>query len=86
MQTLTAHLLQSYGSDAPLLLEMIDSDALLAARMTPDLPVIFAEAQFAARYEMAMTVEDVLARRTRLSLIDRAHGIDRRARRRGDPR
>jgi glycerol-3-phosphate dehydrogenase len=69
-----AHLLQSYGSDAPLLLEMIDNDALLAARMTPDVPVIFAEAQFAARYEMAMMVEDVLARRTRLSLIDRAHG------------
>jgi glycerol-3-phosphate dehydrogenase len=42
--------------------------------MTPDVPVIFAEAQFAARYEMAMMVEDVLARRTRLSLIDRAHG------------
>jgi glycerol-3-phosphate dehydrogenase len=69
-----AHLLQSYGSDAPLLLEMIDNDVLLAARMTPDVPVIFAEAQFAARYEMAMMVEDVLARRTRLSLIDRAHG------------
>ncbi len=71
----TAHLLQSYGSDAPLLLEMIDDDALLAARMAPDLPVIFAEARFAARYEMAMSVEDVLARRTRLSLIDRAHGF-----------
>jgi len=70
-----AHLLQSYGSDAPLLLEMIDHDALLAARMAPDLPVIFAEVLFAARYEMAMTVDDVLARRTRLSLIDRAHGF-----------
>lgn len=70
-----AHLLQSYGSDAPLLLEMIDRDALLAARMAPDLPVIFAEAVFAARYEMAMTVDDVLSRRTRLALIDRAHGF-----------
>lgn len=71
-----AHLLQSYGSDAPLILDMIDRDALLAARMAPDLPVLFAEALFAARYEMAMTVDDVLARRTRLSLIDRAHGIN----------
>jgi glycerol-3-phosphate dehydrogenase len=70
-----AHLLHSYGSDAPLILEMIDNDALLAARMAPDLPVIFAEALFAARHEMAMTVEDILARRTRLSLIDRAHGL-----------
>ncbi|MDQ6602244.1 MAG: glycerol-3-phosphate dehydrogenase/oxidase [Chloroflexota bacterium] len=70
-----AHLLQSYGADAPLLLAMVDDDALLAARMAPDLPVIFAETRFAARYEMAMTVEDVLARRTRLSLIDRAHGF-----------
>lgn len=70
-----AHLLESYGSDAPLLLEMIDADALLAARMAQDLPVIFAEVLFAARYEMAMTVDDVLARRTRLSLIDRDHGF-----------
>lgn len=72
----TAHLLQSYGADARLLLDLIDADPLLAARMVPDLPVIFAEAAFAARYEMAMTVEDVLARRTRLSLLDRAHGAD----------
>jgi glycerol-3-phosphate dehydrogenase len=70
-----AHLLHSYGADAPLILDMIDNDALLAARMAPDLPVIFAEASFAARYEMAMTVGDILARRTRLALIDRAHGI-----------
>lgn len=70
----TAHLLQSYGSDARLLLDLIDADPLLAARMAPDLPAIFAEAAFAARYEMAMTVEDVLARRTRLALLDRAHG------------
>ncbi len=73
---MAAHLLQSYGSDAPLILALIDDDALLAARMAPDLPVIFAEALFAVRYEMAMTVDDVLSRRTRLSLIDRAHGFD----------
>lgn len=71
-----AHLLQSYGSDVGILLGLIDADTLLAARMVPDLPVIFAEAVFAARYEMAMTVDDVLSRRTRLSLIDRAHGIE----------
>ncbi len=70
-----AHLLHSYGADTRVLLEMIDGDPLLAARMVPDLPVIFAEAAFAARYEMAMTVADVLARRTRLALIDRAHGL-----------
>lgn len=70
-----AHLLRSYGSDARIVLELIDADPLLAARMAPDLPVVFAEAAFAARYEMAMTVSDVLARRTRLSLIDRAHGL-----------
>ena len=72
---MAAHLLQSYGSDARVVLALIDTDPLLAARMAPDLPVIFAEAAFAARYEMAMTVSDVLARRTRLSLIDRAHGL-----------
>ena len=70
-----AHLLQSYGSDAGILLQLIDADPLLAARMAPDLPVVFAEAVFARRYEMTLTVEDVLARRTRLSLIDRAHGF-----------
>ncbi len=71
-----AHLLQNYGSDVGRVLALIDADPLLAHRMAPDLPDIYAEVAFAIREEMALTVEDVLARRTRLSLLDRAHGIN----------
>lgn len=68
------HLLHAYGSDAGDVLALVDADALLAARLVPDLPVIFAEVAHAVQSEMAMTVADVLARRTRLSLLDRARG------------
>lgn len=68
------HLLQNYGADVGRVLALVDSDSLLANRMVTDLPDIYAEVEFAVREEMALTVEDVLARRTRLSLLDYAHG------------
>ena len=68
------HLLHTYGAETGAVLSLIDGDPLLAKRMTPELPAIFSEVAYAVRAEMAMTVEDVLARRTRLSLLDRAHG------------
>jgi glycerol-3-phosphate dehydrogenase len=39
--------------------------------LVPGLPYIRAEAIYAARYEMAETLEDVLSRRTRALLLDR---------------
>jgi len=41
----------------------------------PDLPYLYAEVVYACRAEMAMTLEDVLARRTRIILEDGARGV-----------
>jgi glycerol-3-phosphate dehydrogenase len=50
---------------------MIEADATLAEPLVPGLPYVRAEAVFAARYEMATTLDDVLARRTRALLLGR---------------
>jgi glycerol-3-phosphate dehydrogenase len=70
------HLSQYYGSEALGLLDMIDADASLAKRIVPDLPFIRAEVVHACRAEMALTLEDMLARRTRIAIEDRQRGIE----------
>jgi len=62
------HLLNRYGSDAPTVLAIAESDPNLAAPLVPHLDYLRAEAIFAARYEMAQTVDDILSRRTRARL------------------
>lgn len=62
--------LDVYGSDAPAIQSLMDTDATLAERLHPDLPYRAAEVAWAARMEMARTVEDVLARRTRASFLN----------------
>lgn len=57
-----------YGSDASMVQQMPGASILLH----PRLPYTEAEVRWAARYEMARTVEDVLARRTRALLLDAA--------------
>ena len=46
------------------------SDASLAVPLHPRLPYTCAEVVFAAREEMARTVDDVLSRRTRALFVD----------------
>ncbi|HVU46454.1 MAG TPA: FAD-dependent oxidoreductase [Terracidiphilus sp.] len=58
-----------YGSDAEAIAELA-ADPALARRLHPDLPYIAAEVVWAARHEMAQTVEDVLARRTRALFLN----------------
>jgi glycerol-3-phosphate dehydrogenase len=58
---------QVYGSDLPQL-SALNPD--LAKPLHPRLPFQQAEVAWAARYEMARTVEDVLARRTRALFLD----------------
>ena len=48
----------------------------LGATLHPRLPYIAAEVIWAARHEMARTVEDVLARRTRALLLDARASIE----------
>jgi glycerol-3-phosphate dehydrogenase len=57
-----------YGHAAERVLQTAAADPALAAPMVADLPDLLAEAPFAARYEQARTVGDVLLRRTRLGL------------------
>jgi glycerol-3-phosphate dehydrogenase len=63
--------LRVYGADAPAIRELA-RDPALAARLHPDLPYIAAEIVWAARNEMARTVEDALARRTRALFLNAA--------------
>jgi glycerol-3-phosphate dehydrogenase len=59
-----------YGSDAEKIQELFAESAELARQMDPRLPQIAAEVVWAAREEMARTVEDVLSRRTRALLLN----------------
>jgi len=61
--------LEVYGSDAETI-RTLARDPELAARLHPDLPYIAAEVAWAARAEMARTVEDVLARHTRALFLN----------------
>ncbi|MGH7729151.1 MAG: glycerol-3-phosphate dehydrogenase/oxidase [Vulcanimicrobiaceae bacterium] len=59
-----------YGSDAGELSALEASDPALRERIHPRLPYTHAEVVYAAREELARTVDDVLARRTRALLLD----------------
>lgn len=63
------HLVFSYGSESTRLIELIHEDDRLRRRLVPGLPHIAAEAVHAAREEMAITVTDVMTRRTRLAML-----------------
>lgn len=59
-----------YGSDAPALESMMQSQSQLATRIHPDYPYVWAQVAWAIEQEMAQTLEDVLARRIRLLFLD----------------
>jgi glycerol-3-phosphate dehydrogenase len=59
-----------YGSDAAAIQAIAASDASLAAPLDSSLPYIGAEVVWAAREEMARTVDDVLSRRTRALFLN----------------
>lgn len=59
-----------YGSDAEKIRALIEHDSVLGERLHPALPYVKGEVVWAAREEMARTVEDVLARRTRALFLN----------------
>jgi glycerol-3-phosphate dehydrogenase len=65
------HLVGRYGSEARTVIAMIEADPELGRPLVPGLPYLRAEAVYAARYEMARTLDDVLSRRTRALLLAR---------------
>jgi glycerol-3-phosphate dehydrogenase len=62
--------LRVYGADAPAVQSLIEADPSLAEPLDPALPYTGAEVIWAARHEMARTLEDVLARRTRALFLN----------------
>jgi len=68
--------LRVYGSDAPALRQLMEADGSLAEPLHPELPYTGAEVVWAAREEMARTVEDVLARRTRALFLNARAAIE----------
>jgi glycerol-3-phosphate dehydrogenase len=69
------HLCGVYGARAPELGAAIAADRALGQRLDPELPYVWAEIEFAARHDLARTVEDVLARRVPLLLVSRDQGL-----------
>ena len=66
-----SHLADRYGSDAVDVVALGTTDPRLNEPLVPGLPYTKAEAVHAARAEMAVTLDDVLSRRTRARLFDR---------------
>lgn len=68
--------LAPYGADAPQIEAILRAEPKLAAKLHHALPYQQAEVLWHAREEMARTVEDVLARRTRALLLNAAASIE----------
>jgi glycerol-3-phosphate dehydrogenase len=62
--------LAHYGSDAPAVRSLIRERADYGERLHEEHALVAGEVVWAARHEMARTVEDVLSRRSRLLLLD----------------
>lgn len=65
-----------YGSDAAALRELISRRPEWAEPLHPALPICRAEIVWAVREEMALTVDDVLARRTRALFLNHRAALD----------
>ncbi len=65
-----------YGSDAPAIQHLIEENPDWSEPLHPRLPVNRAQVVWACRHEMARTVEDLLARRTRSLLLDASAAIE----------
>ncbi len=64
-----------YGTDAEAIRSLAAADSTLGMQLDPELPYLAAEVAWAARAEMARTVEDALARRTRALFLNAGSAI-----------
>ena len=65
-----------YGSDAAAIKKLMEDEPLLKEKIHPALPYPKALVIWAVQHEMAMTLEDVLARRTRALILDAKAAIE----------
>lgn len=59
-----------YGSDIVALKKLLNEDEEWSERLHPNLPYLKGEVIWAVRNELAITIEDILSRRTRALLLD----------------
>src|SRR5581483_3967927 len=71
-----SRLITLYGGDAQRILARIDADATAARPLPGQRHVVRAEIDHVLDEEMALTLEDVLERRTRLLLFDPGQGLE----------
>lgn len=64
-----AHLAGRFGGESRVLVTLVAERPELGEKLCEGLPYLAAEAVFAARYEMAQSVDDVLSRRTRARIL-----------------
>ncbi|WP_324716601.1 glycerol-3-phosphate dehydrogenase/oxidase [Carboxydochorda subterranea] len=72
---ISQRLLHTYGHEMGRLLQVMKEDADLARPIVPGLPWLRAEVVFACRATMAVTLEDMLVRRLRVSLAAPGGGV-----------
>jgi len=68
--------LHAYGADAAGIRSLMCEEPAMAEKLHPNHPFTLAEVAWAFRQEMAVTVEDVLARRLRLLFLDARAAIE----------
>jgi glycerol-3-phosphate dehydrogenase len=69
------HLVRSYGSNHQRLIELMREDEQLREHLVEGLPHLAVEVVYAERHEMALTLADVMVRRTRLAMVAGAASI-----------
>jgi glycerol-3-phosphate dehydrogenase len=68
--------LEIYGSDTPSIEAVLDENKNYKEKLSPKFTTVKGEVIWAVRYEMARTVEDFLARRTRCLLLNAQESIN----------
>ena len=68
------HLMNTYGGNYRVVLDITRESEEMKETLAQGLPHIEGEVVYAARYEMTATAEDLLARRTRITLLASDHG------------
>jgi glycerol-3-phosphate dehydrogenase len=75
LSTQSDHLVYSYGSAWRDVWALAQADSTLTAPIAPHLPYITAELRYAVEHEMALTLADLLIRRTHIAFETPDHGM-----------
>ena len=75
-EKIATHLIESYGSRLPDVLEYIEKTVNGKERFLPGLPYIWGQLDYALEHEMTLALDDFLIRRTHLFSLDRKQALD----------